>query len=218
MATKISFEVGKSRVFAWAHDWPGWCRAGKSEELAMEALAAYLPRYAPVATLAGLKLPARAADAFTVVDRVPGNATTDFGAPGIVAPSDTEKVTAARAQKLLALLEAAWTVFDRVVAGAPAALRKGPRGGGRDRDKMADHVYGAEAGYARLIGIKTKPPAFDDRAAITALRKEISAVLGAASDGSPLRPKGWPQRYAVRRFAWHVLDHAWEMEDRSEPA
>jgi hypothetical protein len=24
----------------------------------------------------------------------------------------------------------------------------------------------------------------------------------------------WPPRYVVRRAAWHVLDHAWEIEDR----
>ena len=38
-----------------------------------------------------------------------------------------------------------------------------------------------------------------------------------ASDGSPLRPKGWPPRYAIRRITWHVLDHAWEMQDRADP-
>jgi hypothetical protein len=218
MATEISFEVGKKRVFAWVHDWPGWCRAGKTEELAMEALAAYLPRYRVVTDEAGLKLPARAAKDFQVVDRVPGNATTDFGAPGTVAPSDERKVTPAQAKRLAALLEAAWTVFDRAVAAAPAELRKGPRGGGRDRDKMAQHVLSAEAGYARMIGLKLPEPKLGDRAAIAALRGEVLGVLGAASDGAPLRPKGWPQRYAARRFAWHVLDHVWEMEDRSEPA
>ena len=25
----------------------------------------------------------------------------------------------------------------------------------------------------------------------------------------------WSPRYAVRRAAWHVLDHAWEIEDRA---
>ena len=34
-------------------------------------------------------------------------------------------------------------------------------------------------------------------------------------DGSVPVPKGWPHRYAARRIAWHVLDHAWEMEDRA---
>jgi hypothetical protein len=104
-----------------------------------------------------------------------------------------------------------------VVAGAPAELRKGPRGGGRDRDKIVDHVFGAEAAYARKLGIKHPKPARDDRAAIDALRGEILTVLRAPSDGSPPVPKGWPPRYAARRIAWHALDHAWEIEDRSEP-
>jgi hypothetical protein len=69
-----------------------------------------------------------------------------------------------------------------------------------------------------MIGLKLREPNLGDRAAIAAVRKEVLGVLGAASDGAPLRPKGWPQRYAARRFAWHVLDHVWEMEDRSEPA
>jgi hypothetical protein len=109
-------------------------------------------------------------------------------------------------------------VFDQVAAAAPAELRKGPRGGGRDRDKMVDHVLGAEAGYARKLGVKRPQPAIDDRAAIAALREALLEVLRAPSDGSPPVPKGWPPRYAARRIAWHVLDHAWEMQDRSDLA
>jgi hypothetical protein len=41
-------------------------------------------------------------------------------------------------------------------------------------------------------------------------------ILGKASDGSPLADRKWTQRYAARRIAWHALDHAWEMEDRSK--
>jgi hypothetical protein len=37
------------------------------------------------------------------------------------------------------------------------------------------------------------------------------------SKGGPLTEKGWPQPYAARRIAWHVLDHAWEIEDRTDP-
>jgi hypothetical protein len=83
---------------------------------------------------------------------------------------------------------------------------------------VIDHVLGAEASYARKLGVKRRQPARDDAPAIAALRDAIVAVLGAPSDGTPLVPKGWPPRYAARRIAWHVLDHAWEMEDRSEPA
>jgi hypothetical protein len=215
--TAVFLEVGKKRVFAGALDWPGWARAGRDEELALEALAAYAPRYAVVPEQAGIAFPARVAERLEVVERLPGSATTEFGAPGEIAGADATRTTRAQAQRLAALVQASWTVFDRIRAGAPASLRKGPRGGGRDRDKMVDHVLGAEAGYARKLGIKHSQPAIDDRAAIAALREAIVEVLRAPSDGSPPVPKGWPPRYAARRIAWHVLDHGWEMEDRSAP-
>ena len=94
-------------------------------------------------------------------------------------------------------------------------MRTGPRGGGRDRGKIAAHVLGAETAYARKLGLKLREPPIGDSAAIAAHRDEIAAVLDAPSDGAPPVPKGWPVGYATRRLAWHVLDHAWEVEDRS---
>jgi hypothetical protein len=32
----------------------------------------------------------------------------------------------------------------------------------------------------------------------------------------PVAQAKWPPAYAARRIAWHALDHAWEIEDRSE--
>jgi hypothetical protein len=217
-ATEVFLEVGKKRVFACALDWPGWCRSGKTDEGALAALAAYAERYAVVAREAGVVFPAAAGERLEVVERVPGTAGyTEFGVPGEVAKRDRDRLTAAEARRLADLVAAAWTVLDRVVAGAPAELRKGPRGGGRDRDKMVDHVLGAEVAYARKLGLKHRQPARDDARAIAALRDEIAAALRAPSDGEPLAAKGWLPRYAARRIAWHVLDHAWEIEDRSEP-
>src|SRR5216683_8187419 len=134
----IYLEVGRKRVFASALDWPGWTRAGKDEKLAIEALLAYLPRYAIVPKTARLAFPT--AVELKVVERVTGNATTDFGAPGIPASSDTKALATAEAERICALLAASWKVFDKVISKAPAELRKGPRGGGRDRDKIADHI------------------------------------------------------------------------------
>src|SRR5919201_7136450 len=196
MPTDVYLEVGSKRVFACALAWPGWCRAGRSEELALEALAAYVPRYRVVAERAGVRFPKSAGDRLRVVERLPGSATTDFGAPGEAAGGDQEPVSAAAAARAAKLLTASWAVFDQVAAAAPAELRKGPRGGGRDRDKMVDHVLGAEAGYARKIGVRHRQPAIDDRAAIAALREALLEVLRAPSDGSPPVPKGWPPRYA----------------------
>ena len=213
--TPVYLEVGKQRIFACAPEWPGWCRAGKTEELAIEALAEYAPRYAEVAKRARIAFPG--ATDFDVIQRVTGDATTDFGAPGQPAKVDTEPLDAAGAKRLARLMKGAWEYFDDIAEATPEELRKGPRGGGRDRDKMIDHVLGAESGYARKLGVKQPQPALDDKAAIAELRKAILAVVGVTSDGQPLVERGWPVRYAARRITWHVLDHAWEMQDRAEP-
>jgi len=96
-----------------------------------------------------------------------------------------------------------------VSAVAPAELRKGPRGGGRDRDKIVDHVNGADVAYARMIGLRFKET--DD---VAALRGAVLDTLRAARAPAPEQAKAWPYRYAARRIAWHALDHAWEIEDR----
>jgi hypothetical protein len=210
--TSVYLEAGAKRVLACALDWPGWCRSGRGEEQALEALAAYRARFASVAERAGLELPE---DELEVVERrADAGATADFGVPATVAAADGRPLSAAEAGRVVALLGAAWTTLDEVAAGSPAELRKGPRGGGRDRDKMYDHVLGAETMYARKLGVRIRQPALDDRAAILAARTEIAEVLARPSDGGPLADRGWPARYAARRIAWHALDHAWEMEDR----
>jgi hypothetical protein len=217
-ATTVYLEVGQKRVFACALEWPGWCRSGSTEERALDALAAYAARYAVVALEAGIAFPGTRRNGLHVVERLPGSAGyTDFGVPGAVATRDRESLTGEEGERQATLVRAAWVVFDRIAAAAPAELRKGPRGGGRDRDQMIDHVLSAEASYARKLGVTRRQPARDDAPAIAALRDAIVTVLRAPWKGTPLVPKGWPPRYAARRIAWHVLDHAWEMEDRSEP-
>ena len=213
--TAVYVEVGKKRAFASARDWPGWSRAGRDEDGAVTALADYVTRYATVAEEAGLDFPPTVADRIDVVEHLPGDATTEFGAPGAVAEGDHDDLSPAEAERQAALLEAAWTLFDRVVAAAPPTLAKGPRGGGRDRDPIVDHVVGAEAAYARKIGIAHKAPAGGDREAVAALRTEILDAVRSRRFGAPPRSKPWPARYAIRRIAWHVLDHAWEIEDKA---
>ena len=210
-------ESSRSRTFACAYDWPGWCRSGKDEAAALAALAAYAPRYAAVAKKARLPFDEKAR-ALRVVERIKGSASTEFGVPGEVAKRDTTPVTATEGRRLASVLQAAWAVYDDVVAAAPAALRKGPRGGGRDRDKMADHVRDAEGAYVRKLGLRLAPPDRRNGRAVAEFRSAIAAAIQRPSKGTPLVEKGWPQRYAARRIAWHALDHAWEMQDRSEPA
>ena len=206
--TRVYVEKGAKRAFAGAADWPGWCRGAKTEESALEALSVYAPRYARVARLAGVTFPA-VSTGFEVVERMPGNATTDFGAPGVPARDESRKLSPTESRRMLELLEACWAYLDQVVAKAPASLRKGPRGGGRDRDAMFDHVLGAEAIYARAAGVRLRQPDGRDLKAVRAFRQ---AILEGLAHPDPAAK--WPAAYAVRRTAWHALDHAWEIEDR----
>ena len=217
----VCLEVTPKEAVASALDWPGWCRSGLDECAALEVLTSYARRYAPIAEQAGVSFPSTIA--FDVVERVPGGPTTAFAAPEcrrpfpqMTAEADRATVTPATARRLVGLVTAAWATFDEVAAASPAELRKGPRGGGRDRDKLIEHVIGAETAYARKLGIKHKQPAINDIAAIGELRQAIAAVVAAPSDSSPAVPTGWTARYAARRIAWHVLEHAWEMQDRAE--
>lgn len=187
-------------MFAAALDWPGWCRRGKGEEAAIETLLEYSDRYAKVA---GKPFKAEKVD---VVGTVPSRSgMADFGAPGATGPWDDEPLSTREVGRQVGLLEACWRYLDQVAAGAPAELRKGPRGGGRDRDKMVDHVREAERAYAPKVGCRIPP-----RTLWPEHRSMLAAALRAAPTGT-----AWPVRYAIRRIAWHALDHAWEIEDRS---
>jgi hypothetical protein len=211
----VAVEATDKRAFATALDWPGWCRAGRDEDAALSALAAYRERYAPVAATAGVSFVGPEFD-LTVIDRVRGSATTDFGAPDRPASVEHDALTAAAARRLATLVGAVWTVLDRVVGAAPPSLRKGPRGGGRDRDAIVEHVLAAERAYATKLGIRVRQPHLGEDTEIGAMREAILTVLGTARAGAPLVDHGWLPRYTARRIAWHVLDHAWEIEDRSE--
>lgn len=210
----VYLELGSKRIFACALEWPGWCRSGRDAESALAALTAYETRYAAVADRA--KVPFEPGD-LRVVERVRGGSTTDFGAPERPAAADARPLDADAAQRQAALVRAVWDTFAEVAANTPAQLRKGPRGGGRDRDRMIEHVVAAEASYARRIGLRHRAPAIDDTTAIEAMRADILQVLGSPTDGTPPARGGWPVAYAARRIAWHVLDHLWEMQDRATP-
>lgn len=211
---RVIVEAAPKRAFASAVDWPGWSRPGRDEPLALAALVAYAPRYAKVAAAAGIEFPTPVSTTdLEVGQRIAGDGATEFGVPGRVAELDLHRVSSADARRLTDLVIAAWDALATIAAVAPAELRKGPRGGGRDRDALVAHVEESERSYARSIGIRLPADA-----PVTAVRAEIVEVLGLSSDGSPLPGGAWTQRYAARRIAWHALDHAWEIEDRSQPA
>jgi hypothetical protein len=212
----VYLEAGSKRTFACSLEWPGLARAGKTEETALEALRSYIPRYARVAGGAGLRLDLSPDEPWDVVERVPTRSGgADFGVPTTVLGSDWEAVGTEEAGRTTALLGASWPLFDEAVATAPGSLRKGPRGGGRDRDAIAAHVAAAEQMFAAKVGLKLPVPAPGDAEVISANREALMAWCRSGQALETGRP-GWPPRYAARRLIWHVLDHLWEIEDRRE--
>jgi len=215
----VYLEIAPKRTFAGAIDWPGWARSGRTEADALETLAAYAPRYAKVVGAPSGLVEPRDTSGFEIVERLRGGATTEFGAPGEVPKADGRALDAAELERQLALMDAAWSALDRAARAARGAtLRKGPRGGGRPLPKILEHVLGAETGYLAKLGERYRGGADD----IAQLRKVERAAVTAAARYEPLpNPNAvknrWSPRYFVRRAAWHILDHAWEIEDRARP-
>jgi hypothetical protein len=222
----VYLEIADKRAFAGGIEWPGWCRRGRDGSAALEALVASGPRYAKVVSrLRPAFHPPATVEEVRVRERLAGDATTNFGAPGIAPKADNRAVNGTELRRQLRILRACWTAFDRAVELADGAkLAKGPRGGGRSLEAIVGHVVGAEAGYVRLLA--WKPPRVDDAdpgASLEPVREAVVEALDhAVREGVPATgPKGgkmWTARYFLRRDAWHALDHAWEIEDRTPAA
>jgi len=226
MATRVNvyLECGAKRTFAGAIDWPGWCRQGPTEADALAALLAFGPQYASI--LAGTRLgfvaPKNVAQ-LVVVERLRGTATTDFGAPGVAPTVDHDRsCTKGELERFEKILDAGWRAFDEAVKSARGkTLTTGPRGGGRSLDAIVAHVTGADAGYLAAVGWKA-PKAGKPAEHRRAIRDAIVAAVRASGAGAiPERgPRGgtrWSARYFVRRVAWHVMAHVWEIERRAAP-
>jgi hypothetical protein len=223
MGIRIAIEEAPRRSFASALDWPGWSRSAKTPDGALDALVAAGPRYAAVARRAGLSFdPPAGTGALEVVERLPGGGGTEFGVPSVAARAEDAAPDADELDRFTAILRAAWETFDTVAAAAVGVeLATGPRGGGRTLEKIVEHVRDAEVAYLGQLG--SRPPAAmgeDPDHALTHVHEAFLATLGARVRGEPLpNPRRtrtpWTPRYAVRRTAWHALDHAWEIEDRA---
>lgn len=218
----IYLEITERRTLAVALDWPGWARGGRDEASALQALVDYAPRYARIlkSTRLGFK-PPLAPSGLVVVERLAGNASTAYGVPGLPLPHDPDPVAPPELERWQTILRACWRAFDAAVQAADGhELRKGPRGGGRDLDKIVAHVRDANGGYlTSLGGSLTLSPDLKPDQVLAQIRQAILTTLEAAVRGeTPKRgPRGglrWSPRYFVRRLAWHDLDHLWEIEDR----
>jgi len=211
-------EVGPKRTFAAALDWPGWARSGRTEAAALAALSDYADRYAKVVSRLRLGFPTVAdATDLEVVERLDGDASTDFGVPGRSPSIDAEPLGPDEAKRQLAILGASWKAFERAVERAvDRELARGPRGGGRSTEGIVEHVVGAEGAYLSRLGRRFTPEPGEPLADVA--RGAVDEVRAAIRDGVAPSPRGgrrWTVRYYVRRAAWHILDHAWEIEDRT---
>jgi hypothetical protein len=219
---RVFLETGKKKVFAGGIDWPGWTRSGKDEETALQALVHYGPRYTEIMHNGGVEFqpPADISD-LLVDERHEGNATTDFGAPAAMLSSDKQRIDDQDFKRFKSMLGACWEAFDNAVESATGnELRKGPRGGGRDLGKIIDHVLEADRGYLARLAWKHKreegmtPAEMLARTRGAILDALEASVRGELPEKGPRGGKIWLPRFFVRRVAWHVLDHAWEIEDR----
>ncbi len=214
---RVMLEQGKNRkkVVASAFDWPGWDRGAKTEADALAVLETYRARYAGVAAGAGLAEEFAAAGELAVVEHVEGTGMTDFYTLSMKsAKPEYEQMSAAECDRKLALLRACWAYFDDVGSRVSAELRKGPRGGGRDRDAIIGHVNRVEFGeFARKVGMAEDMNSWQDPDALRAHRGAFSAAIrDHNARGVPAR--SWTVQFLIRHSAYHVMDHAWEMEDR----
>jgi len=203
------------RAAAYAIDWPGWSRGAKTPEAAVEVLEGYRDRYRPIARLAGLEPEFDAAGPLEIVEETTGAGMTDFW--GIAwASSSLEQgpMQEDQLERRLSLLQAAWQFFDEVAAQVSPELAKGPRGGGRDRDQIIRHVIGNERHeYARKVGVQAELEEMLTPDGLRGYREQyIAGIREHNVDGRAGR--FWTLQFLIRHTAYHVLDHAWEMEDK----
>jgi hypothetical protein len=205
------------RSVAFSLDWPGWSRGAKTPEVALETLASYRERYRPVADLAGLGREFDAAGPIEVVEDQVGTPSTDFWAISF-APSSSEREEPMRESDLergITILRACWQFFDGVAARVSSEMRKGPRGGGRDRHRIVRHTIRTESeDFAKQVGIRIPEEGALTPEGLREHRERYVAAMRAYNAGEGKRMRSWTLPFLIRHSAFHTLDHAWEMEDK----
>lgn len=216
---RVKIEIGPKgkKVVAVAPDWPGFARGAKTEEAAIERLLAYAPRYAVVTKLAGMEAAFPSTPVVDVVERYPGTGSTDFwGISFAFSSIDQQTMSDEALARELTLMRACWAFFDGVRSRVSAEMQRGPRGGGRDRDRIVGHTFAAEQDWAKKIGLLTPDGAMLTNEGLRAHRDAYCHAIQKYHAQGKLAGKvaKWPLRYLIRHTAFHTLDHAWEMEDK----
>jgi hypothetical protein len=204
------------RAVAFAVDWPGWSRGAKTPDLALEVLESYRERYRPIAALAGRADEFDSAGSLHVVEDKVGLGSTDFWGISFAPSSlETEPMDDAVLDRNVGLLRACWTYFDGVVLRVSAEMRRGPRGGGRDRDTIVRHTIRVESEeFAKRIGLRIRECAALTPDGLPDYRETYVATMRAYNVGEGKRMRSWTLPFLIRHSAFHTMDHAWEMEDK----
>jgi hypothetical protein len=213
---RVMLEVGSKgkRVVAVAPDWPGLSRGAKTRDAAIERLLTYVPRYARVATLAGMDGEFPVVASVEVVEEFQGTGSTDFwGISFAFSDIDRQAMSSDELERELALMRACWTFFDDVRSRVSAEMQKGPRGGGRDRDHIVRHTVVSEQDWTKKLGIRPPDGAMVTDEGLTAHRDAYCGAIRALHSRGEMA-RTWPLRFLIRHTAFHTLDHAWEMEDK----
>lgn len=218
---EVFVEGGSTRTFAGVIGWPGWCRGGHGESQALQALLSCGPRYCAVVQALGLDCwPPVRLEQLHVSERVRGTATTDFGAPDSPLAGDARPIHREELMHMVWALTGCCRTFEAALeAGEGKDLRTGPRGGGRTLPAILEHVLGANGAYLHRLAWKSQPAAGLPLQRLRRMEVDILEALTAAAEGrlpasGPRGGKLWTARFFARRVAWHMLDHAWEIEDR----
>jgi len=213
---RVTLEIGPKgkKVVAVAPDWPGLERGATTEEAAIERLLSYVPRYATVTKLAGMESAFPNSTVVDVVEQYPGTGSTDFwGVSFAFSSIDRQAMSSEALERELALMRAGWEFFDDVRSRVSAEMRRGPRGGGRDRDRIVRHTFAAELDWAKKLGVHTPLEVMLTDEGLKAHRDAYCNAIWALHSQSKIA-RTWPLRYLIRHTAYHTLDHAWEMEDK----
>jgi hypothetical protein len=213
---RVVLEVGPKgrKTVAVAPDWPGLSRGATTEAKAIERLRSYLPRYAAITKLAGMEAAFADLTDIDVIEQYPGTGSTDFwGISYAFSSIDRQAISGEALERELTLMQACWAFFDEVRSRVSAELRRGPRGGGRDRDHIVRHTFAVELDWAKGIGVLTSLDAMLTTEGISAYRSAYCEAIRALHAQGKMAQK-WPLRYMIRHTAFHTLDHAWEMEDK----
>jgi hypothetical protein len=205
------------RSVAFSLDWPGWSRGAKTAELALETLESYRQRYRPIADLAGMRPEFDAAGPLEVVEDRVGTGSVDFWGISFSA-SSTEQgpLSEAEFERGITILKACWAFFDGVAARVSPEMRKGPRGGGRDRNRIIRHTIRTESeDFAKQVGLRIPEEAALTPGGLRQHRETYVAAMRAYNAGEiEKRMRSWTLPFLIRHSAFHTLDHAWEMEDK----